>query len=123
MKKLLAIIVLGLLWSTSGNADHYQGHDPNKKSRMDRAFESLGKMQRNKRLRGIENRQYELEEKQYQLERKLAREKIINFCRERYSSDNRKFNNCKCGSLEKSDIGFNCKDGWRERNRKVAKKK
>ena len=55
MKKLLAIVVLGLLWSTSGNADHYYGHKPGT-GFLDSMKPHLDSIQRNKnRQRSIHN--------------------------------------------------------------------
>ena len=54
MKKLLAIVVLGLMWITSGNADHYLGHKPG--TGLDSMKPHLDSIQRNKnRQRSIHN--------------------------------------------------------------------
>ncbi len=70
MKKILAIVVLGLFLSSNTNANHYLGHDPNKKSSLDRAFESLEKGNNKKKQRQLERRIRQLE-----LERKLKQKK------------------------------------------------
>ena len=105
-----------MFWSTSGNADHYLGHKPG--TGFDKLFDSIKDLERSKnRNRSIDN-----EDRIYELERKLAKQKIQNLCLQKYPSDQKAYNKCKCGSYEKSNIGTKCKDGWRERNRKVSKK-
>jgi len=72
MKKLFSlIVVLGLLFSGNANTNHYVGHDPNKKSSLDRAFESLQKGQNKKKRRELERRIRRLE-----LERNLGKRKV-----------------------------------------------
>tara|TARA_B100000902_G_C27265489_1_gene893281 strand:+ start:117 stop:938 length:822 start_codon:yes stop_codon:yes gene_type:complete len=71
MKKLLGIVVLGFLLSVNAFSNHYLGHDPNKKSSLDRAFEALEKGQNKSKQRELERRIRRLE-----LERKLKEKKV-----------------------------------------------
>ena len=54
MKKLFGIMVLSLLLSGNAFSNHYLGHDPNKKSSLDRAFEALEKGQNKRKQRELE---------------------------------------------------------------------
>ena len=158
MKKLLGIVVLGLLLSDIGHTDHNPRHEKtiyqlledqsraHKNRQQDRKINRLqGQIQIQNicQMNTDNNIDYQLcicsnfednkigkcdgdwegrlQAKKDAIQKKKLNE-ITDFCKTSYPNNIKKFNRCECGSLEKSDIGFKCKDGWRERNRIASKK-
>ena len=107
MKKLLAIAVLGLLWSESINADHKKGHN---RTSLDVIIDSLERQQKSNDRKRIRR-----------LEQEMALQKIKSFCQQKNPSDKRAYNGCLCRSLDSSNIGAKCEDGWREKTKKRSK--
>jgi hypothetical protein len=107
MKKLLAIVVLGLLWGTSGNADHYLGHKPG--TGFDKLSDSIKDLQRRRNSNRINDLEGQIE--------------IQNYC-QMNTDDKIGYQNCLCKSYELSNVGSKCEAGWESiiKNAKAAKK-
>ena len=116
MKKFLAIVVLGLLWSKSINADDKKGQN---QSSLDIIIDGVA----GERIQKLNDRAKIRSNKKRirRLEQELALQKIKSFCQQKYSSDKRAYNGCLCRSLDSSNIGAKCEDGWREKTKKVSK--
>jgi hypothetical protein len=132
MKKLLAILVLGLLFGGNLVADPYA--DPiynnlNKQKNKDGTYSDPYYNNLNKEKKKYDTSSFDWigsESKSSSSTRaikiELAHMQIKKFCISNYPSNQKAYNRCKCGSLVANDIGIKCKDGWRERNKKIVKR-